>query len=53
VTLTFLPPVLSPTGKRRELAEAMRAAIDDELRRLRRGTDAATARANPPAAKAA
>ncbi|WP_295541626.1 1-acyl-sn-glycerol-3-phosphate acyltransferase [uncultured Thiohalocapsa sp.] len=53
VTLTFLPPVLSPTGSRRELAEATRTAIDDELRRRRRGTDAATAQATPLAAKAA
>ncbi|WP_242475542.1 lysophospholipid acyltransferase family protein [Thiohalocapsa halophila] len=41
VTLTFLPPVTMPAGRRRELAEAVRAAIAEELGRLGRGAAAA------------
>ena len=42
VTLTFLPPVMVPNGRRRALADAVRAAIDAELGRLGSGTAAAS-----------
>jgi 1-acyl-sn-glycerol-3-phosphate acyltransferase len=49
VTLTFLPPVMVPNGRRRELADAVRAAIDAELGRLGSGAAAAASGARADA----